>query len=174
MIHNLFLWQTKVTKMSDSKYFQDHMPENVCFGCSHNHEGLQIKSYWDGDVSVCDWESEEKYHGWSNLMNGGIIATLIDCHCMGTAMADAYKTEGRELNSMPEYRYATGTLSVKYLKPTPNSTVQLRARVIEIKGRKTVLKCDLHDENGNITAEADVVAIRVFDSSENKESVFKS
>ena len=107
-------------------------------------------------------------------MNGGIIATLIDCHCMGTAMADAYKTEGRELNSMPEYRYATGTLSVKYLKPTPNSTVQLRARVIEIKGRKTVLKCDLHDENGNITAEADVVAIRVFDSSENKESVFKS
>lgn len=160
--------------MNNSKYFQDHMPENVCFGCGHNHEGLQIKSYWDGAVSVCEWESEEKYHGWSNLMNGGIMATLIDCHCMGTAMAYAYKMEGRGLDSMPEYRYATGTLSVKYLKPTPNTTVQLRATVIEAKGRKTVLKCDLLDENGNKTAEADVVAIRVFDSGENKETVFKS
>ncbi|MEM0940047.1 MAG: PaaI family thioesterase [Bacteroidota bacterium] len=160
--------------MNDSRYFQDHMPENVCFGCGHNHEGLQIKSYWDGDESVCDWESEEKYHGWTNLMNGGIMATLIDCHCMGTAMADAYQREGRALDSFPEYRYATGTLSVKYLKPTPNTKVQLRAKVLEAKGRKTTLRCDLWDEKGNKTAEADVVAIRVFDSSENKKSVFKS
>lgn len=160
--------------MSESKYFQDHMPENVCFGCGHNHEGLQIKSYWEGDVSVCKWESEEKYHGWSKLMNGGIMATLIDCHCMGTAMADAYKREGRSLNTDPEYRYATGTLTVKYLKPTPNTVVELRAHIVEVKGRKTVLKCDLLSEDGEKTAEADVVAIRVFDSSEGKETVFKS
>ncbi|MEP1034208.1 PaaI family thioesterase [Ekhidna sp.] len=160
--------------MSESKYFQDHMPENVCFGCGSNHEGLQIKSYWDGDISVCEWRSEEKYHGWSNLMNGGIMATLIDCHCMGTAMADAYKKEGRSLATDPEYRYATGTLTVKYLKPTPNTTVELRARVVEVKGRKTVLKCDFLSESGEKTAEADVVAIRVYDSSENKTTVFKS
>ena len=160
--------------MSDSKYFQDHMPENVCFGCGQNHEGLQIKSYWDGDESVCDWESEEKYHGWSNLMNGGIIATLIDCHCMGTAMAKAYRMEDRSLDTLPEYRYATGTLSVKYLKPTPNTKVQLRAKITEVKGRKTVLSCEFFDEKGNKTAEADVVAIRVFDSSESRASVFKS
>lgn len=160
--------------MGDSKYFQDHMPENVCFGCGHNHEGLQIKSYWDGNEAICDWVSEEKYHGWSHLMNGGIMATLIDCHCMGTAMADAYLREGRALDSLPEYRYATGSLSVKYLKPTANTQVQLRARVVEVKGRKTVLKCDLIDEKGMKTAEADVVAIRVYDSSEDNESVFKS
>ena len=160
--------------MSESKYFQDSMPENVCFGCGHNHEGLQIKSYWEGDESVCKWQSEEKYHGWSNLMNGGIMATLIDCHCMGTAMADAYQREGRALDTDPEYRYATGTLSVKYLKPTPNTQVELRAKVIEVKGRKTVMKCDFYSESGEKTAEADVVAIRVFDSSEEKETVFKS
>jgi len=160
--------------MNDSKYFQDHMPENVCYGCGHNQDGLQIKSYWEGDEAVCDWESEEKYHGWSNLMNGGIMATLVDCHCMGTAMAHAYKMEGRPLNSEPEYRYATGTLSVKYLKPTPNTKVQLRATIAEVKGRKTVLKCDFLDADGNKTAEADVVAIRVFDSSQGEVSVFKS
>lgn len=153
--------------MSNRDYFQDHMPENVCFGCGKNHEGLQIKSFWEGDESVCIWTSEEKYHGWSDLMNGGIIATLVDCHCMGTAMANAYRTEQRSLDSEPVYRYATGTLSVKYLKPTPNTKVELRARVVEVKDRKTVLKCEVFSEKQK-TAEAEVVAIRVYDSSKSE------
>lgn len=147
-------------------YFQSHMPENVCFGCgAGNDEGLQVKSFWDGDQSVCLWDSEEKYHGWANLLNGGILATLIDCHCMGTAMADAYRRENRSLDSEPVYRYATGTITVKYLKPTPNDqTVELRARVTEVKGKKTVMTCNAMVA-GELTAEAEVIAIRVFDSS---------
>ena len=47
------------------------------------------------------------------------MATIIDCHCMGTAIADAYRRENRDLNTEPVYRYATGTLNVKYLKPNP-------------------------------------------------------
>lgn len=160
--------------MRDLKYFQDYMPENVCFGCGQNHQGLQIKSFWNGDESICQWTSQEKYHGWSHLMNGGIIATLIDCHCMGTAMADAYRREERPLDSLPEYRYATGTLTIKYLKPTPNTCVELRARVMEVKARKTVLKCDLYSEEGEKTVQADVVAIRVFDSSKEKNNIFKN
>jgi acyl-coenzyme A thioesterase PaaI-like protein len=161
--------------MNMSKFFQDHMPENVCFGCGHNHDGLNIKSYWDGDEAVLHWESKEMYHGWSDLMNGGIMATLIDCHCMGTAMAHAYRSENRHLDSEPVYRYATGTLSIKYLKPTPNSKVELRARIVEVKGRKTVLKCDFLSDSGEKTAEAEVVAIRVFDSSQAEGSnPFKS
>ena len=134
--------------MSELKYFQDHMPENVCYGCGNNREGLHVKSFWDGEVAVCEWTSEEKYCGWSNLMNGGVMATLIDCHCMGTAMADAYRREERALNTNPEYRYATGTLSVKYLKPTPNTKVTLKARVLEVKGKKTVMACDFYSETG--------------------------
>lgn len=150
------------------------MPENVCFGCGTNHEGLQIKSYWEGDLAICEWTSQEKFHGWRNLMNGGIMATLIDCHCMGTAMADAYRREGRELDSEPEYRYATGTLSVKYLKPTPNDKVELRARVVDVKGRKTVLTCELISSKGEVTATADVVAIRVYEGEQSESNPFKS
>lgn len=152
--------------MDNKDYFQNHMPENVCFGCgAGNTEGLQIKSYWDGDTAVCHWQSQEKYHGWAKLLNGGILATLVDCHCMGTAMADAYRREQRSLDSEPVYRYATGTLSVKYLKPTPNEQIDLFARVVEVKGRKTTLKCEVF-AGGMLTAEADVVAIRVYDSSQ--------
>ncbi len=150
------------------EYFQDHMPENVCFGCGiHNPDGLHIKSYWDGEEAVCNWESQEKFHGWANLLNGGIIATIIDCHCMCTAMAHSYKLEGRSLDSEPEYRYATGTLNIKYLKPTPNDKLlQLRATVIEVKGKKTVLECGLYSE-GVKTVEAQAIAIRVFDGSQH-------
>ena len=153
----------------NNDYFQSHMPENVCFGCgASNEEGLQIQSFWDGDESVCHWDSQEKYHGWANLLNGGILATLIDCHCMGTAMADAYRREDRSLDSDPIYRYATGTITVKYVKPTPNDqTIELRARVTEVKGKKTVMTCTV-SVAGEITAEAEVIAIRVFDSSTHK------
>ncbi|GAA4821328.1 PaaI family thioesterase [Algivirga pacifica] len=157
------------------QYFQDYMHGNVCFGCgTENPEGLQIKSYWEGDRAICIWESEKKYHGWANLMAGGIIATIIDCHCMGFAMADAYKREGRELDSLPAYRYATGTMNIKYLLPTPNNQpVKLIAWVTEVKGRKTVIQCEVWSGE-NKTAEAEVIGIRVFDSSkeEDKSSIF--
>ncbi|MEQ8581951.1 MAG: PaaI family thioesterase [Marinoscillum sp.] len=147
-------------------YFQQHMPENVCFGCGvSNEDGLHVQSYWEGEEAVCTWHSQEKYHGWANLLNGGILATIIDCHCMGTAMADAYRREDRPLDSAPTYRYATGTITVKYLKPTPNEhPIELRAQVTEVKGKKTVMTCTAR-VNGEVTASADVIAIRVFDSS---------
>ena len=158
-------------KPTDSPYFQDFMQGNVCFGCGKdNHEGLKIKSFWDNaEESVCIWESREKYHGWVNILNGGIMATLVDCHCMCTAMAHAYRMEERGLNTEPVYKYATGTLSIKYLKPTSNNhPVELRAKVTEVKGRKTVLTCAIFSQ-GEKTAEAEVVAIRVFDSSRQQE-----
>lgn len=162
--------------MTNREYFQNHMPENVCFGCGvNNPDGLHVKSYWDGDESVCKWDSKEKYHGWANLLNGGILATIIDCHCMGTAMADAYKRENRSLDSEPVYRYATGTLKIKYLKPTPNDqTIELRTVITEVKGKKTVMTCRAF--SGDVqTAEAEVIAIRVFDSNNhNGENPFKS
>ena len=156
-------------------YLQNYMEGNVCFGCgTKNEDGLHVKSFWDGEESVCIWKPEKKYAGWSNLLNGGIISTLIDCHCMGTAAAYSYNMEGRALGSYPEYRYATGTLFVKYLKPTPlDSVIELRASIKEVKERKIVLICFLFGDTIK-TVEAEVVAIRVYDGSKiETENVFK-
>ncbi|MEL6864344.1 MAG: PaaI family thioesterase [Bacteroidota bacterium] len=159
--------------MQKKDYFQDHMPGNTCFGCGRdNHFGLQISSFWEGEEAVCIWNSEEKYAGWKGILNGGILATLIDCHCMGTAMAAAYKAEDRSLDTEPEYRYATGTLNIKYVAPTPNDkAIELRTKILEIKGRKVVMSCTALSE-GKPTAEAEVIAIRVFDSSQKQKSPF--
>jgi|TARA_B110000116_G_C16777127_1_gene556332 hypothetical protein len=146
-------------------YFQNYMPNNVCFGCGKNtKEGLHIKSYWNGICSECLWTPREVHQGWSNIMNGGIIATLIDCHCMGTSMAYAYKSEGRGLESLPEYRYATGTIKVKYIAPTPNKKIKLIAKIESYSEKKIFLKCNLISDN-TITVQAEVLAFRVYDSS---------
>lgn len=155
------------------KYFQDYMGPNVCYGCGKdNDKGLQIQSYWEGDEAICEWQGEEHHHGWPTIMNGGIMATLIDCHCMCTAMAHAHKEEGRSMDSQPIYRFVTGTMNIRYMKPTSNlSPVRLVAKVIESKGRKVSLICTFFSE-GVKTAEAEVIAIRVLDSSEGKEAVW--
>ena len=144
------------------------MPVNVCFGRGTEHpEGLQIKSYWDGSVAICHWQPEEKYRGWPRLLNGGIMATIIDCHCIGTAMAYAYKQEDRDIDSTPLYRYATGGLKIKYIKPTSTKDlITLRAEIIEQKQRKINMSCSLKSRD-IIPAEAEVIAIKVYDSSKN-------
>lgn len=160
--------------MNQKQYIQNYMPGNVCFGCgTQNPDGLQIKSYMEGETCVCTWESEEKYHGWEKVMNGGILATLIDCHSMATALEAAYRGEDRPLGSDPAYRYATGTITVRYLKPTPNDTpVTLRAHVVETSGRKTRVHCEVYSEDVK-TAEADVVAVRVLEGEPSHGSPFR-
>lgn len=157
----------------ENEYFQRYMPGNICFGCGEaNPDGLHIHSFWEGEESVCVWSSEPRYQGWEGLMNGGILATLIDCHCMGTAMAAAYQHEGRALDSEPQYRYATARITVNYLKPTPNDRpITLRARVLEIKGRKAHLTCQAYVD-GVQTAEADVIGVRVFEGKAEPGSPF--
>ncbi len=158
--------------MSDREYFQDYMPGDVCFGCgSKNPVGLHIHSYWEGDHAVCQWRPDERHQGWAGLTCGGILATLIDCHCMATAMATAIRQENRSLSSSPHYRFATGSLNVRYLKPTPIDTpLQIRAHVTEIKhNRKFSLDCALyaHDEK---TVEGSVVAFLVYRSDQPEQT----
>ncbi len=148
--------------------FQDYMPGNICFGCGKSTKnGLHIKSYWKGDVSECVWVPKSIHQGWKGIMNGGIIATIIDCHIMGTSMAYAYKNENRELGSSPEYKYATGTMKIKYLKPTPNNKVLLRAKVLSYSEKKVHVSCELFSK-GEVTVIGEVVAFRVYDSSKEK------
>lgn len=148
--------------MAEHEYFQHAMPGDVCFGCgSDNPAGLKIHSYWEGDEGVCHWQPEPHHVGWDGITCGGIIATLIDCHCMATAMATAIRNEDRPLMSAPYYRFATGMLNIKYLAPTRNEQrLELRAQVIEIKKKKYTLECSLYAD-GLKTAEASVVAFLV-------------
>ncbi|GIV95407.1 MAG: thioesterase [Herpetosiphonaceae bacterium] len=134
----------------------------VCFGCGpQNEHGLRIKSYWSGDESVCAWQPADYHAATPGILNGGIIASIIDCHCVWTAIAYAYQCEGREVGSEPPILYVTSSLHVDYLKPTPmNGPVTLRARIKEVQGKKTTVTCSLFA--GDVeTVRGEVVAARV-------------
>ena len=156
--------------------FQDFMPGNICFGCGNDTKnGLHVKSFWGDDVSLCDWQPKVSHQGWPKIMNGGIIATIIDCHSMGTAMAYALKYENRPLGSLPEYKYATGTLSIKYIAPTPNLPVRLKASVISYSKKKVLIKCELNPiKLRKVTVSAEVLAFRVYDSSKKIDNKFQT
>src|SRR3989304_4690557 len=124
----------------DKKAFQDYYPDQLshCYGCGRlNEHGLQIKSYWDGDETVCVFQPRPYHTAIPGYVYGGLIASLIDCHSTGTAAAAAYRAEGRPLGSEPALRFLTASLHVDYLRPTPIDTpLEVRASVKEIKGRK--------------------------------------
>jgi acyl-coenzyme A thioesterase PaaI-like protein len=143
--------------------FQDFIPGNHCWGCGPlNEHGLHIKSRWDGDDAVCIWRpSAEHAAGPKHILNGGIIATIIDCHSICFAIAGHYRAQERAMGSDPGIWCVTAALQVTYLRPTPISApVALRARVKEANGRKTIVTCSLFAE-GEERATAEVVAIRV-------------
>lgn len=134
-----------------------------CWGCGRNNpDGLYLKSYWEGDEAVASFLPQPQHTGHKGVLNGGVIATLMDCHCMGLAMAHAHKLEGRQIGSQPLITYVTGSLKVNYLKPTPltGQPVQLRARIVNVDGRKTWMACSLL-AGGEETARGDVLGIRI-------------
>jgi acyl-coenzyme A thioesterase PaaI-like protein len=90
---------------------------------------------------------------------GGLIASLIDCHAMGTAAAATLRAEGMEVGAAPSPRFVTAALRVDYLKPTPlGPELEIRARVRERTARKVVIESTV-SAGGVITARGEAVAV---------------
>jgi acyl-coenzyme A thioesterase PaaI-like protein len=149
------------------KAFQDYYPDNFsqCYGCGRlNDKGLQIKSRWDGDETVCIFNPDEKYMAIPGMVYGGLIASIIDCHSTGSAAAFAAKAEGREIDSDPAIRFLTAALHVDFKNPTPMGVpLELRSQAKEIKPKKVVITTVL-TANGIECARGEVVAVRVSDA----------
>lgn len=147
--------------------FQDYYPDSTshCYGCGRlNEHGLQIRSVWDGEESVAYYQPRPYHTAVPGFVYGGLIASLIDCHSTGTAAAAMYRSEGREMDTEPSFRFLTASLHVDYLRPTPiDCTLEIRGRVKEIKGRKVVVTSTLLAK-GITCATGAVVAVQVPDS----------
>ncbi|MFA4947364.1 MAG: PaaI family thioesterase [Candidatus Krumholzibacteriia bacterium] len=148
------------------KAFQDYYPDHFaqCYGCGRlNEHGLHVRSFWDGDEAVCTFEPKPYHTAIPGYVYGGLLASLVDCHCTGTASAAACRAEGREMGSDPPLRFVTASLHVDYLLPTPiDAPLELRARIKEIKGRKVVVTATIMAE-GKLCVRGEVIAVQVPD-----------
>jgi len=150
----------------EKKAFQDYYPDQLsyCYGCGRlNEHGLQIKSYWEGDETVCIFLPKHYHIAIPGYVYGGLIASLIDCHSTGTAAAAMYRNENRSFDSDPPMRFLTASLHVNYIRPTPlGVSLEIRGRVKEIKGRKVVVSTELFAA-GKLCARGEVIAVTVPD-----------
>ena len=149
------------------KAFQDFYPDDLghCYGCGKNNEhGHQLKSYWDGDVSVARFMPRPYHTAIPGFVYGGLIASLIDCHGTGTAAAAAYRAERREMGTAPALRFVTASLKVDYLAPTPLGVeLELRGTPVEVKDRKVVVDIML-SAGGKTCARGQVIAVKMPES----------
>lgn len=148
----------------NQKAFQDYYPDELshCYGCGRlNEHGLKIRSYWDGQETVAVLEPMPYHIGITGYVYGGLIVSVIDCHCIGTASAAALRAEDRSIETSPPLRFVTASLHVDYLRPTPIGVeLEIRARVKEIKGRKVVVAATV-SANEDICARGEVIAVQM-------------
>lgn len=149
----------------EEKAFQDYYPTGFdhCYGCgTSNDQGYHLKSHWDGETTVAYFLPKD-YHsgGFPDSVYGGLIASLIDCHGVGTASAAAYRAEKRKMGTTPHLRFVTASLNVDYIKPTPLGTeLEMRGIVIEVKDRKITVSVSLF-AYGELCAKGHVIAVRL-------------
>lgn len=144
--------------------FQDYYQDDLahCYGCgSRNQHGYRIRTFWDGDDSVTHFTPQVFHTAVIGFVYGGLLASLIDCHSTGTAAAAMYREEGRDMDSLPSFRFVTGSLHVSYLAPTPIAVeLEIRGRVREIKGRKVIVDSTV-DARAITTVRGEVTAIQL-------------
>ncbi|WP_136591350.1 PaaI family thioesterase [Salinigranum halophilum] len=150
---------------SETDPVQTSWPDLTCYGCGPANEvGLHLESYLgeDGETLVATVQPDEIFNsGAPNVMYGGHIASLIDCHSIWTAIVFAYIAENRQLGSSPRIAYVTGELCVDYLAPTPlDRPIELTAWVDGDPGKRTRVKSELGLED-EITATGEVLAVRI-------------
>ena len=151
--------------MASMTTIQSQIKDNFCWGCgADNHAGLQLQSRWEDDSTTVAQFTPAAEHaaGPRHFVNGGIIATLLDCHGVCTAIADAYRREGREIGSEPDIWFATTSMHVDYLRPTPlGPEITIRGTIVDgaPEGRIAVA-CTLEVE-GKERAKARVEAVQV-------------
>jgi acyl-coenzyme A thioesterase PaaI-like protein len=147
-----------------SKAVQDFYPDEFawCYGCGRlNPDGFHLKTVWEGDETVTRFTPRPYHIALPGYVNGGVLASLIDCHGTGSAAAAAYRAEGREVGDGPAPRYVTAALRVEYLKPTPLGVpLEVRGRIKELKERKVVVEAEL-SASGDVTVRGEIVAVRM-------------
>jgi len=126
----------------DIEPFQD-LVDWHCYGCGRlNEHGLQIKSQWEGDEVVCQWQAQPFHVGLPGRLQGGVIVTAIICHALWTATATACRNEHVAIEEPMPFAYSTTSLKVEFLEPTPvDGHLTLRARVTAIDSERATVSC---------------------------------
>lgn len=135
--------------MPEKSLQETYAPGNKCFGCGPaNDRGLHLRSFVRGDQVVATWTPQPHHEAFEGMLNGGIIGSLLDCHCNWTA---TWNFMQRNQSDQPPCT-VTAEYSIRLKHPTPtDGPLELLAWIVELGSRRAVVDGEL-SHNGLVTA----------------------
>ena len=124
---------------------QDELfPDLPCFGCGPaNPRGLQLKSYRADGFVTATFTPWPEHNNGTGFLNGGIIATVLDCHTAAAALSLA-ADRGWDPAPGAAFAFITAGIEVHFLRPSPlDQPVELRAEVIDASEAEIVCTAEL-------------------------------
>ena len=115
--------------MTEKSIQETYAPNLACFGCGPaNQKGLHVRSFPEGDEVVAEFQAETYQEAFPGMLSGGIIGTLLDCHCNWSAAYHLMKRAGADKPPCT----VTADYTIKLLRPTPtDERIRLVARTVE-------------------------------------------
>lgn len=138
----------------DARSLQERFaPGSVCFGCGPaNRDGLGLRSFPDPDRPdglVATWMPSARYHAFANVLNGGIVGTLMDCHANWAAAMAIMRATGAD---RPPATVTAG-YEVRLLAPTLTDTpLTVRAWPLSVEGRRATSEARIETMDGTVSA----------------------
>ena len=129
-------------------------PRSRCFGCGPaNSLGLGIRRHVEGAEVIARWTPEPHHEAFKNILNGGLIGTLLDCHANWTAAWHLMDLRGE--SEAPAT--VTSDFHIRLRRPTPtDGELLLRAHVAESDDPRVRIKGSL-EAKGVITATVEAI-----------------
>ena len=131
---------------------ETYAPHARCFGCGPaNDKGLRIRSFPLGEAAdahvVCDFVPEKHHEAFEDVLNGGIIATVLDCHMNWTTIFHLLTKQG--LDHAPAC--VTAEFKIVLKRPTPLGPVHVDAHVVSSSDDRATIEATM-TAGGKITA----------------------
>lgn len=126
-------------------------PESTCFGCGRaNLNGLQLESYPGDEGVVATFTPRESHSNGMGSLNGGIIATVLDCHSGAAVLSGSVGADG-----LLAELWVTAGLEIRYRRPTfLDHPCELQARITERSDSSMVVSATLSSE-GKVRVQAE-------------------
>jgi uncharacterized protein (TIGR00369 family) len=123
---------------------------DMCFACGKNNPiGLKLAFRFEGEEYVTEFEVRPEYQGWTGLVHGGLLATVLD-EIMARMLWE------KNLNAI------TGRLSVRYHKPVSvGDRLQVRGRITKHRSPLIETSAEAVNGEGAVVAEATAVSMEV-------------
>jgi uncharacterized protein (TIGR00369 family) len=131
--------------MKDNRKQIPNNDDHMCFGCSPvNPSGLQMKFFTDETTVFSRITIPEHLCGWSNLVHGGVLSTILD-EIMGWAAIYLLK------------RFIlTKSITVEFLKPVyMGGVLEAESKLLEVEGKhQATMEGVIFDAEGDVCARA--------------------